>query len=347
MPSRAVRLALIGCGRISQVAHLPALEKAEGIELVAVCDPSEAVARAVARRYEVPTVYTDPKDVYADAGVEAVLIATPDRFHRDLAEAALDAGKHVLVEKPLATTAEECGRLVEAVRRTGLKLQVGAMKRHDPGLEFTRGFIRAKLGEVRSFNAWYRIGAIRPGVEASLFPKTFADTEVRQAEAGFKADRERYLLATHGSHIFDTVRFLLGDVESVAARHRGFGRDHVWTLLVTLASGAIGTVVITVDVPGDGAEGIQVFGSTGQVTAHTHFPFFRRASDVWAYSAEDGVATVPVLADTDAYERQAEAFARAVRSEGAADPDAADGLAAVRLIEAVGRSVATGAEVSL
>lgn len=340
-----VRLALIGCGRISQVAHLPALEKADGIELLAVCDPSEAVARAVARRYDVPAVYTDPKEAFADPAVDAVLIATPDRFHHELAEAALTAGKHVLVEKPLASTVEESEHLVRLVEQTGLKLQVGAMKRHDPGLEFTREFIRTKLGEVRSFHAWYRIGTTRSGVEASLFPKTFADPAVRQTEAAFKADRERYLLATHGSHVFDTVRFLLGDVESVTATHRGFGRDHAWNALVTLTSGAVGTVSIAVDVPGDGAEGIEVFGSQGQTATHTHFPFFRRASDVWAYSAEDGVATVPVLSDTDAYERQAEAFARAIRGNGPTDPDATDGLAAVRLIQAVAQSVATGAEV--
>jgi predicted dehydrogenase len=343
----SVRLALIGCGRIAQVAHLPALEKAAGVQLVALCDPNETVARAVARRYDVRSVHTDSSAVLADPAVEAVLIAAPDRFHFALTEAALTAGKHVLVEKPLASTVRDCQQLVELVARTGLKLQVGAMKRHDPGLRFAREFISAKLGEVRSFNAWYRIGTNRAGVEATLFPKTFDDPGSRRTEATFKADRERYLLATHGSHVFDTVRFLLGEVKSVTATHRRFGPDHAWHMLVTLASDAVGTVAITVDVPGDGAEGIQAYGSTGQLTAHIHFPFFRRASDVWAYSAVDGVTTMPVLSDTDAYELQIEAFARAIRLGTALAPDAVDGLAAVRLIEAVERSAAKGAECTL
>ncbi|MEV0472244.1 Gfo/Idh/MocA family protein [Streptomyces prunicolor] len=342
-----LRLALIGCGRIAQVAHAPALEKAENIRLMAVCDPSDEVARAVARRYDVPAAVTDTQAVLSDPDIEAVLIAAPDRFHYRLAEAALAAGKHVLVEKPLASTTEECENLVELSRKSGLKLQVGAMKRHDPGLQYARDFVARQLGEVRSFNAWYRIGTIRPGVEASLFPHVFADAGARQVEAGHKADRERYLLATHGSHIFDTVRFLLGDIRSVTAVHRGFGRDHTWNSLVTLASGAVGTVVITVDVPGDGAEGIQVFGSTGQISVDTHFPFFRRASDVWAYSSADGAAVVPVFADTDAYERQLEAFAHAVRTDGPTEPDVEDGLAAVRLIAAVAASAAEGREVLL
>jgi len=349
--SDMVRLGVIGCGRIAQVAHFPALEKAEGIEVVVVCDRSEDVARAVAGRYGIGSYVTDAAEVLKNEQVEAVLIAVPDRFHCELAEAALRAGKHVLVEKPLASTVEEARRLVELQERNGLTttLQVGSMKRHDPGLSFAREFIRAgRLGESRSFHAWYRIGTIRPGVEATLFPRTFADEEVRQVEAGFKAERARYLLATHGAHIFDTLRYLLGEVRSVTVAHRESGRDQAWSVLVTLASGAVGTIGVVVDVPGDGAEGIEVFGSEGQLRVDTHFPFFRRASDVWAFDAREGAATVPVFADTDAYERQAEAFARAVRGLGVAEPDVRDGLEAVRLIVAVAESVARGgAEVLL
>ena len=94
-----VRIALIGCGRIAQVAHLPALEKANGIQLVAVSDPSEDVRRAVARRYDVPQAYADHPQVLADELVEAVLVAAPDRFHYPIAAAALNAGKHVRSEE--------------------------------------------------------------------------------------------------------------------------------------------------------------------------------------------------------------------------------------------------------
>ena len=340
-----LRLALVGCGRIAQVAHLPALEKAEGVQLVAVSDPSADVAGAVARRYAVPSAYTDQSQVFADASVEAVLVAAPDRFHGPIATEALQAGKHVLVEKPLASTAREAGALVELVERTGLVLQVGAMKRHDQGVQFARRFVGDRLGTPRSFNAWYRIGDLRPGIEATLFPHVYADMTARDAEATFKADRRRYLLATHGAHVFDTVRFLLGDVASVVARHRQEGRDQIWQTLLTTTSGAIGTVGITVDVPGLPSEGIEVFGSSGAVRVDTHFPFYRRASTVHAY--HDGQTTVPTHTDGDAYERQAEAFARTIREGGRPDPDVHDGLQAVRLIEGTATAVETGAEVTL
>src|SRR5215211_1558446 len=126
-------------------------------------------------------------------------------------------------------------------------------------------FIAERLGQVRSFNAWYRIGDLRPGIEASLFPPVVAEPDARRREAAAKADRRRYRLATHGAHVFDTVRFLLGEVASVAARHRQDGPDHVGQALLTTTSGAVGTVTIAADVPGLPSEGIEVFGAAGAV----------------------------------------------------------------------------------
>jgi predicted dehydrogenase len=273
-----------------------------------------------------------------------VIVAAPDRFHHRLATEALAAGRHVLVEKPLASTVAEAEDLVGLVDRTGLTLQVGAMKRHDQGVRYAGRFIAERLGQVRSFNAWYRIGDLRPGIEAALFPPVVAEPDARRREAATKADRRRYLLATHGAHVFDTVRFLLGEVASLVARHRGHDRDHVWQLLVTTAAGAVGTVTIAADVPGLPAEGIEVFGATGAVRVDLHFPFYRRAATVHAYT--DGAVVAPTLTDGDAYQRQVEAFARTIRAGGRPVPDVRDGLAAVRLIEATATAVDTGAEVA-
>jgi predicted dehydrogenase len=340
-----VRIAVIGCGRIAQVAHLPALEKATGVDLVAICDPSRPVAEAVARRYAVPNASTDAAEVLAMQSVEAVIVAAPDRFHYPLTRAALEAGKHVLIEKPLASSAGEAAALVELADATGLKVQVGAMKRHDPGLQWAREFVSNGLGDARSFTAWYRIGDLRPAIEATLFPPVYADEQARGRETELRADRRRYLLATHGAHIFDTVRYLLGDVAAVAARHRSDGRDHTWTALMTMASGAIGSVAITADVPGLPAEGIEIFGARGSLRVDTPFPFYRLASAVHAYAAGEVVS--PTLTDGNAYERQLEAFAAAIREDLAPSPDARDGLAAVTLIGAVSEAAESGDEVRI
>ena len=85
-----------------------------------------------------------------------------------------------------------------------------------------------------------------------------------------------------------------------------------------MASGAIGTVAITVDVPGLPAEGIEIFGSAGSLRVETPFPFYRMASTVHAYA--DAQVVTPVLTDGDAYERQLEAFADAIRGDLGANP---------------------------
>ena len=212
-------------------------------------------------------------------------------------------------------------------------------------MQYARRFIAERLGVARSFTAWYRIGDLRSGIEATLFPPVVTDPVARQKEAGFKVDRQRYLLATHGAHIFDTVRFLLGEVASLVARHRQDGPDHLWQALVTTTAGAVGTVTIAADVPGLPAEGIEVFGATGAVRVDLHFPFYRRPATVHAYT--NGAVVVPTLTDGDAYQHQLEAFARTIRGAGPPVPDVRDGLAAVRLIEATTTAVATSSEVTL
>ena len=341
-----VRIALIGCGRIAQVAHLPALEKASGVELVAVSDPSRAVVDAVARRYDIPSASTDANDVFAAPGRRGGHRRRTRSLPLPARRAALEAGKHVLVEKPMAATVEEADALVRLTEETGLTLQVGrdeAARRRPPvGAQVRVG--RPRRGAVVRRVVPHR----RPpaGHRADALPAACSPTSMlRGHEAELKADRERYLLATHGAHVFDTVRYLLGDVAGITVRHRGDGRDHAWIALLTMASGAIGSVAISVDVPGVPSEGLEIFGARGALRVDTPFPFYRMASDVRAYANEQVV--IPTLTDGDAYERQLEAFARAVRGELAPDPDARDGLAAVTLIRAAADAVASGSEIGL
>ncbi len=206
-----LRLGVVGAGRISQVAHLPAAVKADRARLVAICDSSPAVVDQLARRYGVRGC-TDMQEVLAD--VDAVVVATPDRSHLPVAGAALRAGKHVLVEKPLADTlagAEELNRLATNGK---LKLQVGAMKRHDPGIEYAHQSLW-RVGPVLSAQSWYRVmSALRPPTEATLFPRTVLDETGRELDPAYKADRERYLL-TRMEPTFSTA--FVTSLESSAA----------------------------------------------------------------------------------------------------------------------------------
>jgi predicted dehydrogenase len=335
----ALRLGVIGVGRIAQVAHLPAATKAHGVRLVAVCDPSPKLASKVATSYGVRG-WTDVDRLLEDR-LDAVLVAAPDRLHLDLASRALAAGKHVLVEKPLAASAEEAALLAERADRAGLKLQVGAMKRHDPGIAYAHRALE-RIGPVTTAQAWYRVmAALRPPTEATLFPRVVVDDEVRAAEAGFKSDRERYLLTTHGAHVFDGLNYLVGGLASVRAEVAQVGPDYSWHGTGRLlASGGLASFEISANVHGQWSEGLDIYGEKGHVRVRSFFPFFKRSSEVSLFLEEDLTSVRPSFGDTDPYERQLEAFARAVMDGTPTNPDAHEGVAAVRFIEAVRQSAA-------
>ncbi|HEY2521823.1 MAG TPA: Gfo/Idh/MocA family oxidoreductase [Streptosporangiaceae bacterium] len=340
-----LRLGVIGCGRIAQVAHLPALAKAGTIALGGVSDRSPALAKGVGARYGVPS-FTEVSDLLAQ-DIEAVLIAVPDRFHLPVGTEALTAGKHVLLEKPAASTSEQAAELARLAAGRGLKVQIGAMRRHDPGINYARRAV-AGIGPVLSVSCWYRVHSrLRPPTEQTLFPYTVVDEDVRRHEAEFKADRQRYLLATHGAHVFDTLRYLAGDVAAVQARVAHIGPDFSWHGSGQLAGGGLASFEISANVHSDYSEGFEIYGERGHVSVRSAFPFFRRASSVRVFTEEDTTWRSPEYGAADAYQRQAEAFAEAVRADGATDPSAEDGVQALRLIEAVAASAArSGAEVA-
>lgn len=346
MTTSPVRVGLIGVGRISQAAHLPAIEKSDKVQLTAIADSSRETLAGVARRYQVANAVTDPQELLAADDIDAVIIAVPDRFHYSLVQQALRAGHHVLVEKPLATTVAEAEEMVATAAESKKVLQTGSMKRHDPGVRYAHEAL-SRSAPPLTFTAWYRVPASRAATQQVLFPPMFTDTTVSETEAKIKADRVRYLLATHGAHIFDSIRFLVGEVASLFVRHTSVGPDHAWQGSVRLREGGLGTFELLANVHGEWQEGYDIHTPTSTVEVRTHTPFVRRASDVRVF--EDGRAdwVSPGLGSADSYFEQINAFADAVNGEREVSPAPEDGVAAVRLIQGAAESVATGKEVTL
>ena len=347
MTPQRIRLGVIGAGRIAQAAHLPAATKADLVDLVAVADSSPLIADGVGRAYGI-AAYTDPAELLKQ-DIDAVIIAAPDRLHVPLGAQAMKAGKHVLAEKPLAETAAECDELIRLADQHVVKLQVGCMKRHDPGIEYARNAV-TNIGPILSMQVWYRVMAeLRPGTEATLFPPIVIDPDVRAKETALKADRERYLLRTHGSHVFDSIRYLAGDVVSVSAQVAHHGDDFTWHGIGRLAAGGgLASFEISANVHSGWSEGVDIYGETGSIHIRSHFPFFRRASDVTVYLDSTGAAVSPAFSDTNAYERQLESFASSILEDTRPNPDGSDGRAALALLEAAASSASNqGHEVIL
>lgn len=146
--ARLLNVGIPGCGPISQVAHLESVQKACNTALRAVCGADEGLANRFGAFYDAGRIYLDYDQMLADATVEAIIIATSDAFHVPAPIRALQAGKHVLCEKPIGLSVEEVLDLQKVVHATGKVLQVGHMLRFDPGIQSAHDFLRDEMGEV-------------------------------------------------------------------------------------------------------------------------------------------------------------------------------------------------------
>lgn len=133
--------ALIGAGIFGE-RHAQAYSRHAAVDFVSVCDLNGARAAEIAERYGARKSVTDYAEVLSDPEVVAVSIATPDHLHREVAVAAAQAGKHILVEKPLATTVEDAQAIVDAAKQNGIKLVVDFHNRVNPPMVSARDAIR-------------------------------------------------------------------------------------------------------------------------------------------------------------------------------------------------------------
>lgn len=141
---------VIGTGIVGGAWHAHVYHHMPRASLVAVCDLNEARAREIAEKYGRPHVYTDYGELLARPDIAAVSIATPDFAHREIAVAAAEAGKHILVEKPLATTVEDAEAILAAVEKAGVKLMVDFHNRANPAFVTARQALRnGDLGELK------------------------------------------------------------------------------------------------------------------------------------------------------------------------------------------------------
>jgi len=340
---RKLRIGVLGCGQISQAAHFEACRKATNAELYAICDLAEDLVVKMAAIHEPSLTYTNFDAMVADPNVEAVIVGVADQFHVAMAQQALAAGKHVLVEKPLGVSIEECASLQSAVADSGLVLQVGTMKRFDPGIAFARKFIAEEMGEMLALKAWYCDSTYRYAMTDNLQPVVVSSSAARRPAGNPKADRELYYLLGHGSHLVDTARFLGGEIAALRARLVQKFDAYCWFVEVAFASGAVGHLDLTIAVRMDWHEGFQVYGEHGSVIGKTYNPWYFKSSDVECFSTRDDQYHRVLGADAHFYKLQVEGFADTILN-GAPMRGANinDGTAAIRALVAIARSTDSG-----
>ncbi|ASA21148.1 Gfo/Idh/MocA family protein [Paenibacillus donghaensis] len=149
--SNKLKIAIIGCGGIANGKHMPSLSRQADAEMVAFCDIVEERAQEAAKTYgsEGAVVYTDFRKLLADGGFDIVHVCTPNDSHSEITVAALEAGNHVLCEKPMAKTTAQAQDMLDAARRTGKKLSIAYQNRFRSDSEYMKALCEnGDLGDI-------------------------------------------------------------------------------------------------------------------------------------------------------------------------------------------------------
>jgi predicted dehydrogenase len=243
---KTIKIGLIGCGRVAVNRHLPALKSLEEAEVVAAADVDETRLNHVTHTFRIEKRFVDYMAVLQDPAVEAVAICVPLQFHCEVALAALDAGKHVLLEKPLAISLDEADRLIGRAAKTDRKVLVGFNKRWHRLVRRAREIVRqGRLGQVHLVNTICSSGHDRRNIPA---------WRLRREVGGGN-------LIENGSHFYDMWHFLLqSDVEEVRAVSRSTekGDDEPGIVTARTSDGVVLNCVLSDFLP-DRNE-IEIFG---------------------------------------------------------------------------------------
>lgn len=328
-----LRAGIVGLGEIGQY-HLPALRETPGAALVAVCDLDAGLAQAAAGPDA--AVFTDLNAMLAEARLDVLDVCLPHHLHLPAGLAALEAGCHVLLEKPLAMSVAECDRLLAAARVRGRAVAVSHNQLFYEPHRRLRELVRSgALGELRTIRARLGVGG---------------------KYGAWRAQPERAgggLLIDAGAHRVYMTRALGGPVRSVTAVMDAPGAEDTLSVVLEFESGALGTI----DASYHGPEGafddrLEVFGDRGIAEVTGCEAFFERFAPadgprlrVWSGGAwtED-----PVRGSWDASVRESVGAALAALAAGEAPPvDGAAGRETVALIEAAYRSAREGRRVPI
>jgi predicted dehydrogenase len=195
-----VRFAVIGCGAIGQRRHIPECATNKNIELVALCDINEQRVHEVAEKFNVNETYTDHRELLKNPNIDAVIVATPNYLHAPQTIDALRAKKHVLVEKPMATTRQEAKAMIAAAKKAGKMLMIGQNQRlMAPHVKAREILASGRIGKVLSFRTAFKHNgpetwSIENSPNVWFFRKSEAVLGVTGDLGIHKADLMRYLL---------------------------------------------------------------------------------------------------------------------------------------------------------
>ncbi|BGP19001.1 hypothetical protein JCM10213_009290 [Rhodosporidiobolus nylandii] len=295
MASRIVRVGIVGCGEVAQTVHLPTFQLLSHLfKVTALCDVSPSFLKHCATKFGIERTYSHVADLIKDDQVDLVMILTADEYHADCAVQAADAGKHVLIEKPMALTHEDAQKIIDAQERNKGVIFVGYMRRYAAAYEWFKEEVQ-KLKSISYVTVRDIIGLNSFFVEQSgSFPRAFndfpADATFDRASRG-KAIAEKALsaeraassrdvftyrlLGSLGSHDLSAMRELLGVPKRCIAASRASGDPSTFITAMLEYDGFTATYESGVDQVPDFDAHIEVIGDGKRLKLKYDTPYVK------------------------------------------------------------------------
>ena len=338
---RDVRIALVGCGRISG-NHFDAYRKIDGLQLVGVCDVVSERARAAADANGVPA-FTSYEEMLHSVACDAVAICTPSGLHPQHGVMAAKLGKHVITEKPMAISLAAADELVQACDAAGVNLFVVKQNRLNPPIQLLKRAIdKGRFGRIYLANTtvrWTR-------------PQEYYDQAPWRGTWEFDGGA----FMNQASHYVDLIQWLVGPVESVMAKTATLARrieaEDTGIAVLKFRNGALGTIEVTMLTYPKNLEGsITILGEKG--SAKISGTAVNRV-ETWQFSDYDDDDKLIEAATTnppnvygfghEAYYRN---VLRVLRGEATPDTDGREGLKSLELLIAMYLSARDGKRINL
>jgi predicted dehydrogenase len=326
----AARLGLIGAGFIGEV-HLRALRHNARANVCAVADVDESRLHQAQATFEIPKIYTDVRGMLQDEQLDGVIVATPDHLHREPVELAAEAGVHILLEKPIATTIADAERIIEVTRQRNVKLMLGFILRFTlPYLQLHDKITSGELGQP-----------------TMAYAKRAVNTTEARRLAG-RCTVNEYLAV----HDIDTILWNMGtDVESVFAtrgefvlKEQGLNTpDYYWTMM-RFRNGATAVTqshwAMPAAFPNYPESELLITGSRGAVQ-------LRLAGQQLQFSSDDRYEQPDVsygfsAEDAGAFRKESEHFTDCIIEDRQPLVGGIDGLNALKIVLAAEESIRSG-----
>ncbi len=342
--SQKIRFGVIGAGGIADRRTIPGMMLCDNAELVAVMEVDPQRAEACRAKWNCKKAYTSEADLLADPEIDAVYIASPVVFHARQAMAAADAGKHILIEKPLALTAQEGQDVVDYCRQKGVKIAAGLMMRFGAYVQAMKKAIAdGKIGRPVSgfaqFTCWY------PDMPGNW----------RQSKQGGGGG----CLMDMGVHCIDLLQYVLGSkVKEVAAFHNTLSFQYEVedssTVMLRMENGCQCVVQTNFNVPDEAAKWrLEFFGDQGrllgeniigQLDGGTVDAMFLGEQGAYNAAQDTNTAVGTVLDVTfgDMYAREIASFADSILNNTPLEIPAEQAVQVQRVMEAAYHSAESG-----